>query len=769
MRHEKLNRKKIVKFISSLVLIMLFFSCSENKEEKATNHFKRGEQYLEEMKYNEALIEFKNVIQLNPNSAHGHYKLGLTYWHLGGLRNLQLAFAEFNKAVNLDQGINDAQLKLAEIHLVTKDLDKSRERVMQVLKNDPENLDAKVINASIMAMEKDFDSAIPLLSEIIEKASGDIRAHMVLASIYTAQGKLDKAKNIYEEAISIKGGDAKPRIALAGLFFMLKDKESAERTLTEALKAVPGDINLLSFLARFYVKTKRMDEAEKVYLEIVKSNPDNKDGYLMLASFYEAEKNEGKALETLKNGLGKTQDSIELRRRIASFLLKGGEKEEASKELEAILKEHKNDFYTLYLRGRLSLLERKFREAIDDFKKSLQSSPNFAEAHLYLGLAYQSTNDLNLAKSEFLEALKLKPGMEKALLPLASIYLLNKDYTLALEKVREVLIKSPKHPFANLIAGDIKLEMKKLEEAARHFKLVKEIYPDDLRSYARLGLVYQFQGKDKDALYEYEKALEVNPLLIDVLRMIIAMHFKNNEPEKAIKRIVAQLDKAPDNASMNHLTGRVYWMTGDVESAEKYFNKSLALDDKRVDIYIDLGKVYSKKGNLDEAVKKFEKAIEISPENLAPYMLLGVIYENKNNIEKATEIYKKVLDINPKFAPAANNLAWIYAENGGNMDVALSLAETAKELHPDDPSISDTLGWIYYKKKTYLKAISLFKESLEKLPDVPSIHYHLGMAYSMKGDADLAREALEKALALSKDFSGSEEAKETLNQINSKE
>ena len=72
-------------------------------------------------------------------------------------------------------------------------------------------------------------------------------------------------------------------------------------------------------------------------------------------------------------------------------------------------------------------------------------------------------------------------------------------------------------------------------------------------------------------------------------------------------------------------------------------------------------------------------------------MLAGAIHERRGNIPKARESYEKVLALNPRFAPAANNLAWILSEHGGDKDRALALAQTAKELAPEDPQVSVTL------------------------------------------------------------------------------
>ena len=143
-------------------------------------------------------------------------------------------------------------------------------------------------------------------------------------------------------------------------------------------------------------------------------------------------------------------------------------------------------------------------------------------------------------------------------------------------------------------------------------------------------------------------------------------------------------------------------------------------------------------------------------------MGLGMIYDTQKKYDKAKECYQKALKINPKFSPAANNLAYLYAEKGENIDEALNLAQSAKEQFPDDPHISDTLGWVYYRKNIFTRAITYLKEANEKIPDNSMMRYHLGMAYYKNGDKEDAKRELRKALELDPKFLGAGEAKDTL-------
>src|SRR3989304_5495433 len=135
-----------------------------------------------------------------------------------------------------------------------------------------------------------------------------------------------------------------------------------------------------------------------------------------------------------------------------------------------------------------------------------------------------------------------------------------------------------------------------------------------------------------------------------------------------------------------------------------------------------------------KAIEEYNAALQKAPDSLSAVIGLGIIYDAQKKYDKAKEYYQKALKISPKFAPAANNLSYLYAEKGENIDEALNLARSAKEQFPDDPHISDTLGWVYYKKNVFSRAIVYLKEATEKVTNNAVMRYHLGMAYFKNGD-----------------------------------
>src|SRR5262249_42722326 len=132
------------------------------------------------------------------------------------------------------------------------------------------------------------------------------------------------------------------------------------------------------------------------------------------------------------------------------------------------------------------------------------------------------------------------------------------------------------------------------------------------------------------------------------------------------------------------------------------------------------------------------------------------------NFTAARDAYEKLLTIAPNFPAALNNLAVLYSERLGQVDKAYDLAKKANEAAPNEPHLADTLGWILFKKGDYGNALRLLQESASKLPDLPEIQFHVGMAHYMLGEEDPARIALQKAADASANSAEKDEARQRL-------
>jgi tetratricopeptide (TPR) repeat protein len=198
---------------------------------------------------------------------------------------------------------------------------------------------------------------------------------------------------------------------------------------------------------------------------------------------------------------------------------------------------------------------------------------------------------------------------------------------------------------------------------------------------------------------------------------------------------------------------------------ETTLKRALEIDATALEAYGLLAQVYIRTGRMDAAKREFERLIQQQPKSVAGYTMIGMIEQAQGNTREAIRRYEAAVAIDPRAAPAANNLAWLYAEQGGSLDTALALAQTAKAQLPNQPEVNDTLAWIYYRKNLPALAIPLLRESIEREPGNAIYHYHLGLAYARSGDRARAREALTRALRLRPEFDGAAEARRVLNEV----
>jgi Flp pilus assembly protein TadD len=181
--------------------------------------------------------------------------------------------------------------------------------------------------------------------------------------------------------------------------------------------------------------------------------------------------------------------------------------------------------------------------------------------------------------------------------------------------------------------------------------------------------------------------------------------------------------------------------------------------------YLALAGMYMRRNQTEKAIAQYKTALAQNPKQPGLYTILGSIYEQLKKADQSERHYRQALEIDPEFAPAANNLAYLLAQNNQHLDEALNYARIAKEKLPDDPGVMDTMGLVYLRKGLIDSAILEFKGSVAKLENNPTVRYHLGLAYHLKGEPQKARAELQKALNIGQSFAERSAAQKLLSEI----
>ena len=132
--------------------------------------------------------------------------------------------------------------------------------------------------------------------------------------------------------------------------------------------------------------------------------------------------------------------------------------------------------------------------------------------------------------------------------------------------------------------------------------------------------------------------------------------------------------------------------------------------------------------------------------------------------KEAIAEYQKILRLSQNHVPTLNNLAYLYAEDNKDTAMALQLASRAYTFAPTDGMVQDTLGFVLLKNGKMREGLIALKKAVELIPNNPSIHYHLALAYKNNGDKQKAIESLQKAIKFG-DFPELSQAKQLLTKL----
>lgn len=755
-----------LRLASALILAVFIAGCGSN-EEKMEKHLAKAKEYAAGNEYKKAVIELKNVIQLEPKNDTAHYELGEAYLKL---KEVQEAYQSFSRAVSINPENIPAQLKMGQLLLLGRQTKEAKEKAELVLAKMPEDIEALSLMAGIYLQEKDLDSALSMLLKASEIKPDHLNTRVSLGRVYLMKNDLDNAEKMFQGVIKLDPKDQASYIELSRIYGSRGEWEKAEKELLLMAESIESKYQGVNVLASFYESRNRLDDAEKQYLKAVELAPAQDIAPLInLGAFYARQRSYEKALDAMQKASAIKNDDTNILMNIAALHFDFAKLDASEAVIDSILAKDKGHIGANFLKARLYLAKKDFNNALERLELVLRDQPENSAALYLKGLCLVNKGDLELAKGSLLKAVELNPRLVEARLMLANFYVRSRDKELARKQIDSVLEILPDNIQALTLLGNLRILEDDAKGAEEAYIKVKDLNPDDAGSYMRLGVLYNMTKRVEEAKGMLQKTLEIDPNRVDALGIlvgILAKEKKYNEALELCNTYSAKAgDKKPMLAIIEYLRGNLFLEQEKTEEARGYFEKAIEIDPNLLPPYEILAKISLKDKNYMDAIKRYEEIVAKKPDYLAGFMAIGTIYDQQGDNNKAEEFYRKALAIKKDFGAAANNLAWKLAEKGENIDEALEYARIAKEQMPDNPSVMDTLGWIYYLKGSYLNAISELQDSAERVPENPVINYHLGMALLKNNKPVEAKGYLEKALTLDPAFMGADEAKKVLQDI----
>jgi len=163
----------------------------------------------------------------------------------------------------------------------------------------------------------------------------------------------------------------------------------------------------------------------------------------------------------------------------------------------------------------------------------LVEKPKNAEAHFYLGIAYEAKGRTKKAVFHYQMAMQINPEWQQPSQALSAILLYQKRYRDALEVAQKGLIHHPRSTLLLNNLGIAYFAQGQIKEALRVFDRCLKEDPEDARAHLNKGIALRRSHKSKQALQSFQTVIKLNPNSKDAYYKSAEIYLEQQEWQKA--------------------------------------------------------------------------------------------------------------------------------------------------------------------------------------------------------------------------------------------
>jgi tetratricopeptide (TPR) repeat protein len=204
--------------------------------------------------------------------------------------------------------------------------------------------------------------------------------------------------------------------------------------------------------------------------------------------------------------LDPTQSRV--RYKMGRLLIEKSRTEEAKNEFQEILKANPDHALAYEGMGRVFFKTGHFEEAERNFQQALRLDPSLWQAHHFLGIINDRQGQFGSAIAQYKSAIVLQPNEGLLFNNLGISLFLSGEYDKAIRAFLEALrIENSNQKIYNNLALAL-CKSERYHEGLEAFKQAG----DEASAHYNLGCVYMLEGKYKEAIESFEKAIQFKPV-----------------------------------------------------------------------------------------------------------------------------------------------------------------------------------------------------------------------------------------------------------------
>jgi tetratricopeptide (TPR) repeat protein len=770
------------------VSILALLTACKSDEERARAHFESGVSYAASGEDEKARVEFANAINIKNDFNEARLQLSAVYRRQG---QFDTALGQYLRAIEFDPGLIEARAGAADLLLIggapadaMKHLDAALALVpgdanlrgmkavalyrldrkddavalaRAVERDDPGQFNGSVVLASAAFESGDSAGALAIVDAALARSPDNMALHVIKVSILETIGN-DEATLAELRAMRAQfPEDSAVSEALVAQLMLMGDIAGAEAELEETASRRPDDVDAAMKLVQFILDNKGPEPARARLEAMARA-----DGALpaitrALASFDVGQGNRARAIEVLRQqiaALPEAEGIDESKVLLAAILADENEDAASDALVDEVLADDPANGDALKLRARRLISADRPEDAITDLRAVLDKDPRDTEAMLLEAEAHERNGNDALAQERLALAVKVSGGGVREALAYAEFLRKRDKGDLVADVLSDASDRNPGNRRLLMELARARLDIEDWVGAGEVAEQLRGYGDPEADRIAESVQAAVLIGRDEmdaavEALRKVGTANGTLPMDFRTLAAMVEAMLSADGTGRAVTAIEDFLKDNPDHTDARLLLAQTLAQDGNHVSAIAMLRAMIAEKPDLDRAYLMLSALLRETGAHEEADATVDVGLEKTGFSTMLKFEKAVILERRGDMDGAIAIYEELYSAMPDSEVLANNLASLLAQSRNDAN-SLERAEVlARRLRGSpNPSFQDTYGWVLHRRGQSEAALPVLMQAVNGLPDEPLVRLHLGEVYVALGQTDLARTALNEAMAL---------------------
>ena len=773
---------------------LLALAGCDSAEERAEAHFQEGVALLESGDVDRALVEFRNVFNLNSMHREARRLYAEAEVDRGQVAS---GYSQYLRLVEQYPDDIDARRSLTELALDRMDwaeVERHGTLLIEAAAEDEVAQLADLVLRYRTAVEAEDEAERAAVVEEVQALRGSLSEpepvlYQLTADHFIRTQDWEQALDEIDAGIAV-APDQRPLYGLRlGVLQELGDLDAVATQLREMTDLFPDDVAIRQTLVRWYLSQDNIDAAEQYLRERATAEAATQEDELAMIEFLRRYRGSEEALEEVEGMLASGSDNELLRSIRAGLMFEGGDREAAIAELQSLIDaaEEETDrtrnfkialaqmlvrtgnqvgaralvedvlasdpthVAALKMRSEWLIEADQPEEAIVALREALEQSPRDAEIMTLMAQAHERSGNRGLMSEMLSLAVEASNSAPEETTRYARFLLSERKLEVAESALIDSLRLNPGNVELLRLLGAIYLQQQdwgRAEQVASTLSSTESEGADAAANSLRAELLAA-QGQTEEVVGFLQQLVDQGQAGFGAQVAIFRSHIQNGDVEAA-RAVVDELSQEyPEEPAVMMLAAALEELGGNVDQAEATYREILDDHPESVTAWRALYLLETRAGRAEDAEQTLEAALSANPDSADLQWIRASVLQSQGDQEGALEIYASLYDQDTSSPIIANNYASLLSTLRDDEESIARAWRVARRLRDlEVPAFQDTFGWIAYLRGEYDVALEHLKPAAEALTGDPSVQYHLGMTYAALDRPQDAVAALERAIEI---------------------